>query len=80
MGKLPFYWYLSSGEQKVFDANWPGIVQWYADTTKRFARTHTGKPTPVVYLLPDAPHYFYLSDQAFVVRQMREFLLGNLGN
>jgi hypothetical protein len=25
-------------------------------------------------------HYFYFSDQAFVIRQMREFLLGNLGN
>jgi pimeloyl-ACP methyl ester carboxylesterase len=80
VGKLPFYWYLSSAEQQVFNANWPGIVQWYAATTKRFAQTHSGKPTPVVYLLPDAPHYFYLSDQAFVVRQMREFLLGNLGN
>lgn len=78
--KLPFYWYLSPDQQKTFDANWPGIVQWYADTTKRFTQPNAGKPTPVVYLLPDAPHYFYLTDQAFVVRQMREFLLGNLGN
>jgi pimeloyl-ACP methyl ester carboxylesterase len=78
--RLPFYWYLTSGEQKQFDTNWPGIVQWYADTTRRFQQPHAGKPAPVVYLLPDAPHYFYISDQAFVVRQMREFLLGNLGN
>jgi pimeloyl-ACP methyl ester carboxylesterase len=78
-GKLPFYWYLSSDEQKVFDANWPGIVQWFADTTERFERPNAGKPTPVVYLLPDAPHYFFINDQAFVVRRMREFLLGKSG-
>jgi hypothetical protein len=78
--RLPFYWYLSSVEQEAFDANWPGIVQWYADTTRRFERPNTGRPKPVVYLLSDAPHYFYLSDQAFVVRRMREFLLGEIGD
>jgi hypothetical protein len=36
------------------------------------------RPKPVVYRLPDAPHYFYLNDQAFVVRVMREFLLGKV--
>jgi pimeloyl-ACP methyl ester carboxylesterase len=77
--RLPFYWYLTPAEQKQFDANWPGIVQWYADTTKRFQQPQAGKPAPVVYLVPDAPHYFYISDQAFVVRQMREFLLGEVG-
>jgi pimeloyl-ACP methyl ester carboxylesterase len=74
-GRLPYYWYLNGDEKRDFDANWPGIVQWYADTTKRFEEPRAGKPKPVVYLLPDAPHYFYLSDQAFVVRVMREFLL-----
>ncbi len=78
-GKLPYYWYLSSDEQKVFDANWPGIVQWFADETAKFEQPNAGKPTPVVYLLPDAPHYFYLNDQAFVVRETREFLLGTVG-
>ena len=77
-GKLPYYWYLNSDKQKLFDANWPGIVQWFADTTARFEQPNAGKPTPVVYLLPDAPHYFYLSDQAFVVRVTREFLLGEV--
>ena len=76
--RLPYYWYLSSDEQKVFDANWPGIVQWYADTTRRFEQSATGMPKPIVYLLPDAPHYFYISNQAFVVRAMREFLLGKV--
>ena len=79
-GRLPYYPYLSPAEQKVFDANWPGIVQWYADTTAKFAQPNAGKPTPVVYLLPDAPHYFYLSDPAFVIKVMREFLLGSVGH
>ncbi len=78
-GKLPYYWYLSSDEQKVFDANWPGIVQWFADETAKFKQPNAGKPSPVVYLLPDAPHYFYINDQAFVVRVMREFLRGKVG-
>jgi pimeloyl-ACP methyl ester carboxylesterase len=79
-GRLPYYPYLSTAEQTVFDANWPGIVQWYADTTAKFAQPNPGKPTPVVYLLPDAPHYFYISDEAFVVRVIREFLLGTVGH
>jgi hypothetical protein len=61
-GRLPYYPYLSAAEQKVFDA-WPGIVQWYADTTAKFERPNAGKPTP--YLRPDAPHYFYISDEAW---------------
>jgi pimeloyl-ACP methyl ester carboxylesterase len=75
-GRLPYYWYLSADDRKVFDQNWPGIVQWYTDTTNEFAAEHSGTPKPTVYRLPDVPHYFYLNDQAFVVRVMREFLLG----
>ncbi len=77
--RLPFFRYLSPKEQKIFDANWPGIVQWYADTTDRFQQPNPGKPTPVVHLLANAPHYFYLSDQSLVVRKMRLFLLGTVG-
>jgi pimeloyl-ACP methyl ester carboxylesterase len=79
-GKLPFYWYLSSKDQEVFNDEWPAIVNWYAVTMKKFAAPNEGAPTPVVYKLPDAPHYFYLSDPSLVVRVMREFLLGNVGN
>ena len=35
-GRLPYYWYLSAEDQKKFDNNWPGIVQWFADTTAKF--------------------------------------------
>jgi non-heme chloroperoxidase len=77
-GRLPYYWYLSAEDQKTFDQNWPGIIQWYTDTTNEFAAQQPGKPKPIVYKLPDAPHYFYLNDQAFVVRAIREFLLGKV--
>ena len=75
-GRLPYYWYLGAEDQKTFDQNWPGIVHWYSDRINEFAVQQSGKPKPAVYRLPDAPHYFYLNDQAFVVRVMREFLLG----
>ena len=74
--RLPYYWYLSADEQAVFDKNWPVIVRHYAETTERFKAPHPGKPNPVVHLLPDAPHYLYINEQAFVVRVMQEFLLG----
>jgi pimeloyl-ACP methyl ester carboxylesterase len=76
--KLPFYWYLSLKDQQIFNNNWPGLVRWFADTIDKFAHPQAGTPNPVVYTLPDAPHYFYTSDQAFVVRVMREFLLGKV--
>jgi len=63
---------LSSGE--------PAIVRWFAIPLKTFSMANAGKPTPVVYKLHDAPHYFYISDQAFVVRVIREFLLGKVEN
>ena len=74
-GRLRYYWYLSSSQKKIFDANWPAIVQWYVDTAGKFQQPNAGKPDPVVYLLPDAPHYFYISGEAFVVLRMREFLV-----
>ena len=77
--RLAYYWYLSAEERKKFDENWPGIVKRYTDTTDEFAVAQMGRPQPIVDRLPDAPHYFYFNDQAFVVRVMREFLLGNVG-
>jgi pimeloyl-ACP methyl ester carboxylesterase len=77
-GRLPYYWYLNAEDQKKFDDSWPGIVKWYADTTDLFAVQQAGRPKPTVYRLPDAPHYFYLNDQAFVVLKMREFLLAKV--
>jgi pimeloyl-ACP methyl ester carboxylesterase len=76
-GRLPYYAYLSAGDKLTFDANWPAIVQWYADRIEEFAAARPGKPEPVVHRLTDAPHYFYINDQAFVIEAMRQFLLGS---
>ena len=76
--RLPYYWYLDDAERAKFDAAWPGIVGWYADRIDDFAAGHAGTPDPVVYTLPNASHYFYLNQQAFVVLAMRQFLLGNV--
>lgn len=79
-GRLPFYPYLSAEDRKIFDTNWPAIVAWYRDILGEFAAEHSGTPNPVVYALPDAPHYFFLNHQAFVVLVMREFLLGKVNH
>lgn len=65
-----WYWYLSPAERREFDAAWPGIADWFQRTVAKFAagnarNTHT---------LPGAPHYVYLTNEAEVVRWMREFL------
>ncbi len=54
-------------------------TKWFGLTIKNFAKPNAGRPAPVAYKLPYAPHLCYLSDQAFVVRAMREFVLGNVG-
>jgi non-heme chloroperoxidase len=77
--RLPYYWYLEAVQKAAFDAAWPAIVQWYGDRIDDFNAVHAGTPVPVVYTLPSASHYFYLSQQAFVVLAMRQFLLGSAG-
>jgi len=72
--KLPWYSYLSPTDQAVFDERFPRLLQWYSDVIDKFAETHPGPPPPVVLLLPGAPHYVYINNEAEVVRQMRKFL------
>ncbi|HEX5078596.1 MAG TPA: alpha/beta hydrolase [Geminicoccaceae bacterium] len=75
---LPWYWYLSADQQAVFDRAWPPIVQWHVDTIERFRGHAPDHPAPIVRELPGAPHYIYISNEAFVVREMREFLLSDV--
>jgi non-heme chloroperoxidase len=72
--KLPWYWYLSPADQAVFDERFPRLRRWYSDVISKFVEDHPGNPRPVVYLLPGAPHYVYINNEAEVVRQMRNFL------
>ena len=73
-GKLPWYPYLTPTEKAVFNERFPRVIRWYSDVIDLFAAKHPGSPTPVVYLLPGAPHYIYINHEAEVVLQMREFL------
>lgn len=73
-----WYWYLSADEQAAFDRALLPIVAWHEDTIERFRSHHPSNPEPIVWELPGAPHYIYINDEAFVVRKMREFLLGDV--
>jgi hypothetical protein len=72
--KLRWYPYLSPADQALFDERFPRLVQWYSDVIGLFGEQHLGSPTPVVYLLPGAPHDVYINNEAEVVLQMRNFL------
>jgi hypothetical protein len=72
--KLPWYWYLSAADQAVFNERFPRLIKWYSDVISKFAEQHPRNPTPRVYLLPGAPHYVYINNEAEVVREMRAFL------
>ena len=65
-----YYWYLSPAEQAEFDAAWGPIVDWDRRTIGRFAEENSAN----TFLLPNAPHYIYISNEAEVVRWMRDFL------
>ena len=72
--KVPWYWYLSPADRTVFDERFPRLIQWFKDVIDKFGQKHAGNSTPNVYLLPGAPHYVYINNEAEVVRQMRNFL------
>jgi hypothetical protein len=78
--RQPWYWYLSADEQAAFDRAWLPIVEWHEDTIERFGSHHPNDPEPIVRELLGAPHYVYINNEAFVVREMREFLLGDVGD
>jgi pimeloyl-ACP methyl ester carboxylesterase len=74
--RLPWYPYLSADQQATFDRAWPPIVEWHGDTIRRFGEHRPDHPEPIVRELPGAPHYIYITNEAFVVQEMRAFLLG----
>jgi hypothetical protein len=76
---LPWYWYLSPAKQAEFDKRFSHLLQWYSDVISKFEKAYPGSPAPVVHLLPGAPHYVYINNEAEMVREMREFLRIPLG-
>ena len=65
-----WYWYLSPAEQAEFDEAWGPIVAWMRRTVGTFSDGNSEN----THRLPGAPHYIFLSNEAEVVRWMREFL------
>jgi pimeloyl-ACP methyl ester carboxylesterase len=65
-----WYWYLSPAKKVEFDAAWGPIVDWHRTTIRKFAAGNSAN----TFLLPGAPHYVYITNEAEVVRWMRTFL------
>ena len=68
-GKLPWYTYLSSADQVLFDEQYPAYVRWYKARVNLFTQ---GNPVPAV-ILKNAPHYVFINYETDVVRTMRAF-------
>lgn len=65
-----WYWYLSPVKKVEFDDAWGPIVTWHRRTIGKFADGNSSN----TFLLPGAPHYVYINNEAEVVRWMRKFL------
>lgn len=65
-----WYWYLSPAKRVEFDLAWGPIVDWHRTTTRKFEQGNSAN----TFLLPGAPHYVYINNEAEVVRWMRKFL------
>lgn len=68
--RQPWYWYLSPAKQAEFDEAWGPIVDWHRRTIRKFQQGNSDN----TFLLPGAPHYVYVNNEAEVVRWMRTFL------
>jgi len=68
--RQPHYWYLSPADQAKFDEAWGPIVDFRRDVINRFKAGNSAD----TFLLPAAPHYVYINNEAEVVRWMRDFL------
>ena len=68
--RQPWYWYLSARKKAEFDEAWGPIVVWHQKTIRKFKEGNSAN----TFLLPGAPHYVYINNEAEVVRWMRKFL------
>ncbi|MBN9415241.1 MAG: alpha/beta hydrolase [Candidatus Eremiobacteraeota bacterium] len=67
----PGYGYLTPQQKRDFQRTYPPIVAWQK---KAFQRFRKGIPQATVFELPGAYHYIYITNEAFVVEKMRNFL------
>ncbi len=67
----PFYEFLTAEQQAEYERTFPLIIDWQADAIERLRQ---GVTKAQVLDLPGANHYIFISDEAFVVSAMRNFL------
>ena len=70
---MPYYSALTPVERAEFDRSIAMLSNWNDGAIQRFRSQVKGSR---VVELPNTKHYVYVVDEALVVRQMREFLLG----
>jgi hypothetical protein len=69
---LPYYWYLDPARQEEFSRNIESLAKWIEGATERF---RSGVKNSRVMEVHNTNHYVFIVDEAFVVREMRKFLL-----
>jgi pimeloyl-ACP methyl ester carboxylesterase len=70
---MPYYWALKPAEQAEFDRSIAALAQWTDGAIQRFRSEVKGSR---VVEIPNTNHYVYVVEEALVVREMRDFLLG----
>jgi len=71
--RVPFYWRLGPAQQQEFDHDIGPLAKWAGAAIERF---RAGVKNARVVELHDVNHYVFIVDEALVVREMRQFLLG----
>lgn len=71
--RTPAYWYLDPAQQAIYRRNFKALAEWQMDAIRRF---RSGIKKSRVVELPGANHYVFIYNEAVVVREMRQFLLG----
>jgi pimeloyl-ACP methyl ester carboxylesterase len=72
--RMPYYDNLGPAQREEFDASVKLLAKWVEGAIERF---RTGVKDARVVELRDANHYVFIVDEAFVVREMRHFLLAS---
>lgn len=71
--RMPYYWSLQPVEQAAFDRDIAALATWSGGAIQRFRSEVKGSS---VVEIPNTNHYVYVVEEALVVREMRDFLLG----
>lgn len=71
--RTPAYWYLDPAQQVIYRRNFKALAEWQMDAIRRF---RSGIKKSRVVELPGANHYVFIDNEAVVVREMHQFLLG----